>query len=169
MDAKIVDLLNQQVTKEFYSGYLYLSMSNYFYYENLDGFGKWYGIQAKEEADHGKKIIKYLLDNEEQPKMGVIDAPKFQFENFREPVEMALKHEEYVTSLIHNIYGAAREVKDYRSCQFMDWYIAEQTEEEKNAHDLLVKFDRYASDPRGLFLLDESLAKRTYTPLAGID
>ena len=169
MDTKIKDLLNEQITKEFYSAYLYLSMSNYFYFESLDGFGNWYAIQAKEEIDHGKKIIKYLIDNEEQVKMGQIDAPKWQFENFREPIEMALKHEQYVTSLINNLYGTAKELKDYRSCQFLDWYIAEQTEEEKNAHDLLSRFDRYASDPRGLFLLDETLGTRTYTPIAGLE
>lgn len=169
MDSKIVALLNDQITKEFYSGYLYLSMANYFHFESLDGFGKWYDIQAREEIDHGKKIIKYLLDNDEKVKMGPIEAPKWEFANFREPIEMALKHEEYVTSLINTLYGTAKELNDYRSCQFLDWYIAEQTEEEKNAHDLLTRFDRFAGDPRGLFLLDESLGSRTYTPLAGLE
>lgn len=169
MDSNIRDLFNQQIGKEFYSAYLYLSMSNYYYDASLDGFGKWYGIQAREEVDHGRKIVKYLLENEEMPKMGAIDEPKWNFANYREPIEMALKHEQYVTSLINNLYGVARDIKDYRSCQFLDWYIAEQMEEEKNANDLLKRYDIAGNDSRGLFLLDELLTKREYTPMQGLD
>lgn len=168
MNDKIAELMNIQVTKEFYSGYLYLAMSNYYYLASLDGFGNWYKIQYQEEIDHGRKIIKYLLDNERQVTLGTIDAPKAEFKNFREPLEQALKHEEYVTSLINTLYGEAKDARDYRSCQFLDWYLAEQTEEEKNAHDLLAKYDLVAADSRGLFLLDESLNKRVYTPMQNI-
>lgn len=163
MNEKIASLLNEQIAKEFYSAYLYLSISNYYNLASLDGFGNWYKVQSDEELDHGRKIIKYLLDNEQKVILGAIDAPKADFKNFREPLELALKHEEYVTSLINNLYGAAREVKDYRSCQFLDWYLAEQTEEEKNARDILAKFDLAGNDSRGLFLLDEMLAKRKIT------
>lgn len=165
VNAKVVELLNVQVTKEFYSGYLYLAMSNYFYHASLDGFGNWYAIQAREEADHGRKIVQYLLDNDQLVKMGAIDAPKADFENYREPLEMALKHEEYVSSLIDTLYGTARELKDYRSSQFLDWYLAEQVEEEKNARDLLAKYDISGGDARGIFLLDEFLSRRKYEPL----
>lgn len=168
MNEKVIHLLNEQVTKEFYSGYLYLAMSNYYYHASLDGFGQWFKVQFQEEFDHGRKIIKYLLDNELPVKMGKIEMPKEDYANFREPLDMALQHEIYVSGLINTIYGAAKDAKDYRSCQFLDWYLAEQTEEEKNAHDLLAKYDLVCQDSRGLFLLDESLAKRVYTPLANI-
>ena len=165
MDEKVRDLLNQQIGKEFYSAYLYLSMSNFYYHASLDGFGNWYKIQAKEEMDHGLKIIKYLLDREQIVKMDALDAPKWEFKDYREPIEMALKHEEYVTGLINDLYGAARDARDWRSCQFLDWYLAEQTEEEKNAHDMINKYDLSGGDPRGIFLLDEYLSKRQYKPI----
>ncbi|MDE5831852.1 MAG: ferritin [Desulfovibrio sp.] len=165
MDEKLRDLLNQQIGKEFYSAYLYLSMSNYYYHASLDGFGKWYKIQAQEEMDHGNKIIKYLLDREQIVKMDAIDAPKWDFQNYREPIEMALKHEEYVTGLINDLYGLAKDVRDWRSCQFLDWYLAEQTEEEKNAHDMINRYDLSGADPRGIFLLDEYLNRREYQPI----
>lgn len=166
MDAKVVELLNQQIAKEFYSAYLYLSISNYFYHANLDGFGNWYNVQAKEEVDHGTKIVRYLLDRDQKVKMDAIDEPKADFENFREPIEMALKHEKYVSSLISDLYGAARDGRDYPSCQFLDWYLAEQVEEEKNAKDLLGKYDLINGDARALLLLDEQLAQRQYQALA---
>lgn len=165
MDEKVVALLNQQIGKEFYSAYLYLSMSNYYHRVSLDGFGKWYNIQAKEEMDHGNKIVKYLLDRDQIVKMDAIDAPKWDFKDFREPIAMALKHEEYVTSLINDLYGAARDARDWRSCQFLDWFLAEQTEEEHNACDLLNKYDLAGDDSRGIFLLDEFLSRREYRPI----
>lgn len=165
MDAKVLDLLNQQIAKEFYSAYLYLSMSNYYFHASLDGFGKWYKIQAQEEMNHGLKIVKYLLDRDQVVKMGTVDEPKWDFQNYREPIEMALKHEQYVTGLINDLFGAARDVKDWRSCQFLDWYLAEQTEEEHNANDMLNRFDLSGGDPRGIFLLDEYLSRREYEPL----
>lgn len=165
MDSKVVELLNQQISKEFYSGYLYLSISNFFYNASLDGFGKWYNIQAKEEVDHGAKIVRYLIDRDQKVRMDAIEAPKSEFENFREPIDLALKHELYVSSLINNLYGVARDAKDYPSCQFLDWYLAEQVEEEKNAHELLSKYDLTGGDPRALFLLDEYLNKRQYQPI----
>lgn len=165
MDAKVADLLNKQITHEFYSAYLYLAMSNYYYGVTLDGFGNWYMVQSKEELDHGYKIIKYLTDREQKVFLGALDTPKQDYANYREPIEMALKHEEFVTGLINDLYGAAKDVRDYRSCQFLDWYLAEQTEEEKNAHDLLTRYDRVVDDKRGLFLLDEMLGKRQYQPI----
>lgn len=165
MDAKVYDLLNKQITHEFYSAYLYLAMSNYYYGVTLDGFGNWYMVQSREEMDHGYKIIKYLTDREQKVILGSLDTPKQDYDNYRQPIEVALKHEEFVTGLINDLYGAAKDVRDYRSCQFLDWYLAEQTEEEKNAHDLLTRYDRVVDDKRGLFLLDEMLGKRQYQPI----
>ena len=166
MDSKVAALLCQQIGKEFYSAYLYLSMANYYHHKSLDGFGNWYDIQAQEERDHGMKIVKYLLDREEVVKMDAIDAPKWDFGDFREPIAMALDHEKYVTGLISDLYGVAKDVRDWRSCQFLDWYLAEQTEEEHNANDMLNRYDLTNGDSRGVLLLDEFLSRRKYQPLA---
>ncbi len=125
MDKQVADLMKDQVNKEFYSAYLYLDISNYYYEKNLDGFGHWFMLQAKEEQQHALKILKYLQDNNEKVKLETIPAPEFNFTNLREPLVATLKHEQYVTGLIHAISKKARESDDFRSYQFMEWFVAE--------------------------------------------
>ena len=80
-----------------------------------------------------------------------------------DPLKAGLEHERYVTSLINTIYEAAQKVNDFRTIQFLDWFIKEQGEEEKNAQDLITKMELYGSDPRGLYLLNSELAARVYS------
>ena len=162
LNKKVADLLENQINKELYSAYLYLDMSNYYYANNLDGFGNWYKIQAQEERDHAMLFLEYLQNNGEAPKLAAIDAPDKAFKTFRDPLAAALEHEEYVTSLINNIYAAALETHDYRTLQFLDWFVKEQGEEEKNASDLITKMELFGSDARGLYMLNQELAGRTY-------
>lgn len=166
MDKKVAQLLEEQVNKEFYSAYLYLAYSNYYIGENLDGFGNWFDVQAKEELDHALKFLKYLQDNGEKVVLGAIAAPEINFGNFREPLVAALNHEQFVTGSINAIYKQARAVDDYRCTQFLDWFIAEQAEEEKSTGDLIARYDLLGGDPKSLYLLNAELAARTYTPPA---
>lgn len=167
MDIKVANLLKDQVNKEFYSSYLYLAFSNYYYGVNLDGFGHWFEVQAAEELDHALKFLKYLQDNEEKVELGAIAAPDAKFDNFRQPLESALVHEKYVTSLINAIFRQAREVDDFRCCQFLEWFIAEQGEEEKSTSELLGKFDLWGGDPKGLYLLNAELKSRPAAATSG--
>lgn len=166
MDKKVAQLLEEQVNKEFYSSYLYLAYSNYYIGENLDGFGNWFDVQAREELDHALKFLKYLQDNGEKVVLGAIAAPEVKFANFREPLVAALNHEQFVTGSINAIYKQARAVDDYRCTQFLDWFIAEQAEEEKSTGDLIARYDLLGGDPKSLYLLNAELAARTYTPPA---
>ena len=163
LKKEVAALLEQQINKEFYSAYLYLDMSNYYYSKNLDGFGNWFKIQAQEERDHAMLFLTYLQNNGECPKLGAIDAPDKVYESFRDPLAASLVHEEYVTSLINAIYAEAMKANDFRTLQFLDWFVKEQGEEEKNANDLLGRFDLFASDVKGLYALDAEMAARTYT------
>lgn len=133
MDARVYELLNDQINKELYSSYLYLSFADYYEEEGLEGFANWYEIQAKEERDHALIFRNYLHENGCKVKLLAIDQPDKEFTTFLEPLEAALEHEKYVTSLINDIYAAAAEVKDYRTMKFLDWFIEEQQEEEDNA------------------------------------
>lgn len=162
MHKKVADLLRAQVTHEFYSAYLYLGFSNYYIEKNLDGFGNWFEVQAREEVTHAMKFIKYLQDNSEPVELGAIAAPDLKFTNAREPLVAALNHEQFVTGLINAIYKEARSEDDYRCCQFLDWFIAEQGEEEKNTNDLIAKYDLVGGDARGLYLLNTELGGRTF-------
>ena len=160
MNDKVAALLKDQVNKEFYSAYLYLAFSNYYYGVSLDGFGHWFEVQAKEEVNHAMKFLKYLQDNNQHPTLGAIAAPDADFSDLKAPLTASLKHEQYVTSLINAIYREARQDDDFRTCQFLDWFIAEQGEEEKNASELIAKYDLYGSDAKGLYLLNAELLGR---------
>lgn len=163
LDAKVKDLLNTQVNKEFYSAYLYLDFANYYYDVGLDGFANWYDIQAQEERDHAMLMRQYLLNNGERVTLPAIDQPDRTYSSPADPLQFALKHEQYVTSLINTIYAAADEVKDYRTMQFLDWFVKEQGEEEKNADDMIKKYELFGSDPKGLYALNQELLGRVYT------
>ena len=160
MNTQVEALLKDQINKEFYSAYLYLAMSNYYYGENLDGFGHWFEVQAREEQEHAMKILKYLQDNGVKVELAAIAAPGADFSDYRAPLTAALKHEQYVTSLIHAIYKQARDSDDFRACQFLEWFVAEQGEEEKNTADLIAKFDLLGGDAKGLYLLNAELKNR---------
>ncbi len=163
LDKKVVELLNQQINKEFYSAYLYLDFSNYYYDQGLDGFGNWYKIQAQEERDHAMLFIQYLQNNGEQIVLNAIDKPGIELTSAKTVLAEGLKHEQYVTSLIHAIYDAAYSVKDFRTMQFLDWFVKEQGEEETNADNLVKKFELFGDDPKSLYMLDNELGARVYS------
>lgn len=162
IDARVAELLNQQVNKEFYSAYLYLDFSNYYYDLNLDGFGNWYRIQAQEERDHAMLFVQYLQNNGVRAKLEAIDKPAIELTGAKMVLDEGLKHEQYVTSLIHDIYDAAYSVKDFRTMQFLDWFVKEQGEEETNADNLVKKFALFGDDPKSLYMLDQELGARVY-------
>ena len=128
LDKKVVELLNQQINKEFYSAYLYLDFSSFYKDKGLDGFANWYQVQAQEERDHAMLFYQYLHNNNVRPVLEAVDKPSVPMENLKDPLEAGLRHEEYVTGLIHNIYAAAQEVRDFRTTQFLDWFVKEQGE-----------------------------------------
>ncbi len=163
MDAKVRELLNQQINKEFYSAYLYLDFSNYFEDRGLDGFANWYMIQAQEERDHAMLFYKYLQNENQKVTLDAIAKPDKEFTCDMDVLKAGLEHEIYVTSLINDIYAAAYEVKDFRTMQFLDWFVKEQGEEETNANDLITKMELFGSDPKSLYMLNQELAARIYT------
>ncbi len=163
MNERVKELLIQQVNKEFYSAYLYLDMANYYHDIDLDGFGNWYDIQAQEERDHALLFIQYLLNNGVRPVLDGIAKPDKVFAKPIDPLVAAAEHERYVTSLIHDIYDAAYSAKDFRTMQFLDWFVKEQGEEEKNADSNVNKYRLFGDDPKSLYLLDQELAARVYT------
>ncbi len=163
MDKKVAELLNQQINKELYSAYLYLDMANYYIDLDLDGFGNWYTIQAQEERDHAMLFLKYMQNNGLKVTLDAIDKPDKVFNSPLDPLKAGLEHEQYVTSLINDIYEAAYSVKDFRTMQFLDWFVKEQGEEEQNADSLIKKYELFGNDPKGLYLLNQELGARIYS------
>lgn len=163
LDPKVKELINTQINKELYSAYLYLDFANYYYDQGLDGYANWYDIQAQEERDHAMLMRSYLQNNGELVTFDAIAKPDKSYSKLKDPLVFALEHEEYVTSLINAIYKAASEVNDYRTMQFFDWFVKEQGEEEKNADDMIKKYELFGSDPKGLYALNQELLGRTYS------
>ena len=163
LDAKVAQLLNEQVNKEFYSAYLYLDFSIYYEEEGLDGFANWYKIQAQEERDHAMLMVQYLQNNGGKVTLEAIAKPDRELTSRLRVLELGLEHERYVTGLIHTLYEAAYSAKDFRTTQFLDWFVKEQGEEEKNAEDLIKKMKLYGEDAKGLYMLNSEMAARVYT------
>ena len=163
LNKKVSDLLNEQINKELYSAYLYLDMNNYFDKRGLSGFANWYMIQAQEERDHAMLIYKYMQNNDCPIKLNAIAMPDKVFKTDMDVLKAGLEHEEYVTASIHTIYDAAYKVKDFRTMQFLDWFVKEQGEEETNARDMITKMELFGSDPKSLYMLNQELAARTYS------
>lgn len=160
--SKVPALLNEQVTKEFYSAYLYLSFANYYEEKGLKGFENWFRVQAQEERDHALLFIDFMHQNDMPVTLESIDQPKAVDDKLIAPLKEALKHEKYVTSLIHNIYAAASEEHDFRTMQFLDWFVKEQAEEEDRARTNIQRMELFGSDAKALYDLDQELQARTY-------
>jgi len=164
LNKKISKMINDQINQEFYSAYLYLDFANYYNDMGLDGFSNWFDIQAREELDHAMMMREYLHDNGDKVTLEAIAKPNLKYKKIEDPLKMALDHEKLITSLINKIYKEASKLDDFRTMQFYDWFIKEQTEEEKNADDLVVKFSLFGSDKKSLYELNKDLKTRTYTP-----
>jgi len=120
-------------------------------------------IQAQEERDHAMLFYTYLQNENMPVTLEAIDKPDKLFDSHMSVLKAGLEHEIYVTSLINDIYAAAYEAKDFRTMQFLDWFVKEQGEEETNANDLITKMELFGSDPRSLYMLNQELAARVYT------
>ena len=162
LQQSLIDLINQQVNKEFYSAYLYLDIANFYRDKGLDGFANWYTVQAQEERDHAMLFYQYLHNNNVKVQLEAIAKPDKPFGDLTAPLKVGLEHEQYVTSLINDICAAAHQAKDFRTLQFLDWFVKEQGEEETNATDLITKMELFGSDPKGLYMLNSELKARVY-------
>jgi ferritin len=163
LNTEITKLLNEQITKEFYSAYLYMDFANYYADQGLNGFENWFFVQTQEERDHALLFRQYILNSGEQVVLNAIEAPNEKYGDFKAPLLKALEHEQYVTASINKIYEAAYKISDFKTMQFLDWFIKEQGEEEKNAEDNIKKYTLFAGDSKGLYMLDSEMKTRVYT------
>ena len=169
MNERVYELLNDQINKELFSAYKYMVFADYYESVGLGGYANWYMIQAAEERDHALIFRRYLIENGCPIVNKAIDDPSMHFESDIEPLKEGLHHEQYVTSLINDIFEAAVEAKDYRTQNFLAWFIEEQLEEEDSAQTMIDQMERFGSDSRSLYELDREYASRSYTvpsPLA---
>lgn len=154
------DAMNEQINKEWFSSYLYLSMAAYFEARNLSGFGRWMRVQADEEREHAMKFYDFILECGGNVTLKAIDAPKVQWSSSLEVAEEVAAHEAKVTASIYELYELAQKEKDYPSQVMLQWFISEQVEEEKNAAELVADLKLIEERGTAVLMLDKQLGKR---------
>lgn len=166
LKPRMQDALNEQINKEYYSAYLYLSMSSYFESVNLSGFAKWMNAQYQEEIQHVLKFFRYIVERGGRVLLQPIEGPPTEWDSPLAAFEAAYGHEVLVTGLINDLVDLAVAEYDHATNNFLQWFIEEQVEEEAST-DGVVQQLKLAGDGGGLFLLDRELGQRVFTPPAG--
>ena len=152
--------MNEQINKEFFSSYLYLSMAAYFEDKNLTGFAHWMRRQADEEREHAMKFYDFSLDAGGHVQLKAIEAPETEWKSNLEVAEQVAAHEAKVTASINDLYELALKEKDYAAQVMLQWFISEQVEEEKNANELVAKLRLIEERGTAVLMLDHRLSKR---------
>lgn len=168
INEKLEKAFNDQINKELYSEYLYLSMQAYFERLNLKGFVNWMSVQVQEEHAHALGMFDYLNQRGGNVQLEAIDKPETDWESPLAVFEQVLEHEEYVTSRINALMDVAEETKDRAAMSFLNWYLKEQVEEEDNVGNVLATLKLIGDDKKALLMLDKDLATRTFVaPVIG--
>ena len=154
------DAMNEQINKELFSSYLYLSMAAWFEDKNLPGFANWMRLQADEEREHAMKFYEFILERGGKVQLKAIDAPKTDWSSTLEAVEEVAAHEGKVSASIHALYELALKEKDYPAQVMLQWFITEQVEEEKNAAELVANMKMIEAHETAVLMLDHRLSKR---------
>lgn len=162
ISEKMEKILNEQIQKEFYSAYLYLSMEAFLEEKNLKGFAHWFRVQAQEERDHAMMLFKYITYVQGTVKLLQIDQPEQIFQSPLDVFKAAYNHELFVTKSIYAINDLAIEEKDHKTTSFLQWFIDEQVEEESNMDENIKKLQLIGDDGRGILMMDAELLARVY-------
>lgn len=161
LSQNVIELLNKQMNLEFYSSNLYLQMSAWCEQNGFEGTAKFLATHAAEEMQHMRKLFTYLGETGALAIIEPIDAPPHQYHSLKQVLEITYEHEKLITQKINQLVGLTFEEKDYSAFHFLQWYVAEQHEEEKLFSGILDKLNLIGDDGKGLYLIDKDLGKLT--------
>jgi ferritin len=164
MNEKMIDALNSQLNAELYSSYLYLSMGTYFESMDMSGFSNWMRVQAQEELSHAMKIHDFVIQRGDRVILTRIDSPPTEWESAVDAFEHVYAHEQKVTGLINQLVNLALSLGDHATNNFLQWFVAEQVEEEESSSGVLKKVKMANDSLSALLMLDNELAQRIFTP-----
>ena len=164
LSKKMLDELNRQVNAELYSSYLYLSMAAYFESINLKGFANWMKIQAREEVTHAMKFFNYINERGGRVTPDTIKKPPAEWKSPLDVFEATYKHEVNVTKMINSLVTLAVKEKDHATYNMLQWFVAEQVEEEASADEIRQQLKLIGRNGRGIWMLDRELGQRVFTP-----
>ncbi len=166
MKQVIQDALNAQINREMYSSNLYLAMSAYYASTNLNGFANWMRIQAQEEMDHAMKFYDYMIDRGAKVVIDKIEAPKLEWESPLDAFEASFKHEQFISENINKLADLAIKENDHATNNLIQWFVNEQVEEEANVDEIVSRMKMLGNFGGGLFMIDNELKQRVYSPIA---
>ena len=164
ISLKLQDAINDQINKEMYSEYYYLSMASYFNSIGLNGFENFFLVQVEEERFHSMKMYNFLNEKGGRVILKAIDEPATEFKSALEVFKLAYEHEKFVSKCINELMDVAIDVKDHAAKSFLNWFVDEQVEEEATMDSILNKLKLINGDGMGLLMLDKDLSVRTFTP-----
>lgn len=160
LSKTVQDAINDQIGKEFYSGYIYLQMSAYLQSVNLPGCAHWMRLQYQEEIKHGLKLYDYVIEREGHITLQALPQPRTDYKSPLEVFETALAHEREVTSMINKLYALTQKENDYPTTIELQWFVTEQVEEEKNAGGIVEQLKMVGDNKMGMIMLDRQLGAR---------
>lgn len=169
IDPRIQDAINDQLNFELYSAYIYYSMQSWFEEQGMGGFANWMAVQVKEEMSHAQIMFDYVNERGGRVYLKGIEGPNNDWESPLQIFQTALEHEQIVTGRINKIMDLAQEIKDHATVQWIQWFVAEQVEEEASAGEIVGKLEWAKDAPGALFQIDKELGARTFnlpSPLA---
>jgi ferritin len=164
LDPRMAAAINDQINYEYYSAFIYLSMSAQFAALGLPGGANWMNVQFQEELGHAMKFFTYVTERGARVELTAIEAPMREWPDALSMFETALEHEQKVTARINKLADLALELKDHATHNVLQWFIAEQVEEEANAEEMIQKIKLTSNAPGGMFQLDNQMAARVYVP-----
>ena len=164
MNVSVQDAFNEQIKNELFSGYLYLSMSAHFDLEDLPGFAVWMRLQAQEELAHAMRLFDYVLRRGGQVELRGIEAPATDFGAPLSVFESVQEHERAVTAMIHGLFELSGKAGDWAAQQELQWFIAEQVEEEDSASTAVNQVRMAGEDQSALLMLDQQFGGRAAVP-----
>jgi ferritin len=160
LSQKLQQAMNEQIKNELYSAYLYLAMAAHFEAATLPGFARWTRMQATEEQEHAMKFFDYINDRGGRVELLALDKPPKEFGTPLEVFKEILAHEKKVTGTIVNLYEIALAEKDYAAQVMLQWFLAEQVEEEKNAGQIVDQLQMVEDHQGTLINIDHHIGKR---------
>lgn len=166
LSEKMQNAINRQINAELYSSYLYVAMAMYFESIDMSGAAKWMNAQAQEELVHADKFMTYVNERDGRVILDAIEKPPAEWKTVLDAFNAALDHERKVSSLINGLVTLAREEKDHMTDNFLQWYVAEQVEEESSVGEVVRKLKLIGDSGGGRFMMDNELGQRAFIPAA---
>jgi len=166
ISKKLVKAINEQINKELFSEYLYISMQAWFADQSLDGMANWMSAQAQEEHFHAMKFFSYLIERGGKVQLMPIEGPAVDFENPLKAFSMALEHERFISKSINQLMDLAIKENDHATRSFLQWYVDEQVEEESSVDKIVNMLKMVGEHGHGIMMIDRDLSSRSYSPPA---